>query len=249
MKLVFFIGLHIRLWKTMLDFILPFTLGWRLCQAFLPPIFAYVLHCFLFAVQHLTDDHFEWLLTILWALWNLRNGNLLPRKYYPILDSKISKPTRTRWNPPPRGLYKVNFGGVFDCNGKKGGVGIIIRDNEGFVWGGAAVKMDGVTDASVGEAMAAVKALEVAREMGCRRVILESDCVGILSELLVKGVDEGKRVMGEVEECYIHRIQREGNQVANLIARHSLVSPEDLFWQHDYPNFIHQVIMFDAINV
>ncbi|KAK8542181.1 hypothetical protein V6N12_014784 [Hibiscus sabdariffa] len=235
----------------MLGFIVPAKLtafGWRLCQAFLPQIFAYVLHCFLFAIQHLTDDHFEWLLTILFT-----NGNLMHRKDYPVLDSKRSKPaafpTRTRWNPPPRGLYKVNFGGIFDCNGKKGGIGIIIRDNEGFVWGGAAVKMDGVTDESVGEAMAAVKALEVAREMGCGRVILESDCVGILSELLMKGVDEGKRVMGEVEECYIHHIQREGNQVANLIARHSLVGEEDLFWQHDYPNFIHQAIMFDAINV
>ncbi|GMJ11969.1 hypothetical protein HRI_004866100 [Hibiscus trionum] len=269
--MVFFIGLHIRVWKTMWDAIVPTkltTFGWRLCRAILREIFAIAVHWFEFAVRHITNEDFEWLLIILWALCNFRNRNFVLEKDRGEkeklgLSSERSKPTvfpvRTRWNPPPRGLYKVNFDVTFDGNGKRGGIGIIIRDNEGFVWGGAAIKIGKVMEASVGGAMATLKALEVARDMGCRRIILESDCVGILSDSSMKvvaegsglrcRVDEGKMVMGEVEECYIHHIQREGNEVANLIARHSLVSQEDLFWQHDYPNFIHQAIISDAINV
>ncbi|XP_039021748.1 uncharacterized protein LOC120153958 isoform X2 [Hibiscus syriacus] len=244
------------------------TFGWRLCQAILCEIFANGAHWFELAIQHITNEDFKWLLTLLWALWNFRNGNLVHEKgpsKKKNSDFDFERPKRIvfarriRWNPPPLGVYKVNFDGLFDDHGKKGGIGIIVRDNEGFVWGGAAIKIDVVTEASTCKATAALKALEVAREMGYRRVILESDCVGILSNFLTKDVDhgsqlscivyEGKSVMGTIEECYFHHIEREGNQVANLIAKYSLVNEDDLFWKLDYPNFIHQAIMSDAINV
>ncbi|KAK5845291.1 uncharacterized protein LOC108482459 isoform X2 [Gossypium arboreum] len=244
--------------------------AWRLCQFILHHLFSNGPHWLEFVSPRISNEDYERLLTILWALWSAKNGNLIPEKDRnekedPDLDqAMMSKPTvfstKNRWIPPPMGLHKVNFDGAFDGDGKKGGIGVIIRDNEGFVWGGAAIKIDDVMEGNINEAWAAVKALKVAQEMGYRRIILESDCFWVLNILLMEDVEdgsyvrciveEGKRVMGELEECYFHHIEREGNQVANLIARHSVImSEDDFFWKHDYPNFIHQSIMCDAINL
>ncbi|XP_040967151.1 uncharacterized protein [Gossypium hirsutum] len=269
----FFIGLQVRIWKTMWAITMPTKLAafaWRLCQFILHHLFSNGPHWLEFVSPRISNEDYERLLTILWALWSAKNGNLIPEKDRnekedPDLDqAMMSKPTvfptKNRWIPPPMGLHKVNFDGAFDGDGKKGGIGVIIRDNEGFVWGGAAIKIDDVMERNINEAWAAVKALKVAQEMGYRRIILESDCFWVLNILLMEDVEdgsyvrciveEGKRVMGELEECYFHHIEREGNQVANLIARHSVImSEEDFYWKHDYPNFIHQSIMCDAINL
>lgn len=155
--------------------------SWRLCQSILHHLFSNGLHWLEFVTPEISNQDYERLLTILWALLSAKNGNLIPendrnKKENSGLDQATMWkptvfPTKNRWIPPPMGLHKVNFHGAFDGDGKNGGIGIIIRDNEGFVWGGAAIKIDDVPEGNINEAWAAVKALEVAWEMGYHRII------------------------------------------------------------------------------
>lgn len=86
----------------------------------------------------------------LWAIWNARNNivwngggfdaghmsvsatNLLHefQKFHPLTIKKKSKKL-VRWCCPPSGRLKINVDGSFIHQMAKGGVGVVIRDDNG----------------------------------------------------------------------------------------------------------------------
>ncbi|CAL9010413.1 unnamed protein product [Prunus brigantina] len=86
------------------------------------------------------------------------------------------------WEPPPMGFVKVNIDGSWHSNGRKAGVGVVIRNSVGEFLGGMAASRVGHSALEV-EAEAAVMGLELAANLGYSDVYVESD-----SKTLVEGI-------------------------------------------------------------
>ena len=79
----------------------------------------------------------------------------------------------TRWRPPQSGFVKVNFDGVVFDNSNSLGVGAVIRNHSGVVMASCAKKLNQAYKAEEIEALAALKALQFAYDLGFQNAILE----------------------------------------------------------------------------
>ena len=76
---------------------------------------------------------------------------------------------------PQAGFVKVNF--------DKSSVGVVIKDNNGAVLASCSEKNFQASKAEETEALAALKALTFAHELGFQNVILEGDALGLIQAL------------------------------------------------------------------
>lgn len=76
-----------------------------------------------------------------------------------------------RWRTPPLGLVKINFDGAVFEDANMSGVGMVIRDNNGFVLASCSKKIPQAYKPDKIETLATVKALSFAHELGFRCAI------------------------------------------------------------------------------
>lgn len=88
-----------------------------------------------------------------------------------------------RWFPPPTCSYKLNVDGAIFYNQKKAGVGIILRDSSGNVVLVANKKEEEVPDPSTIEILAMFRGLQICANIGIQNLILENDCLLMISEI------------------------------------------------------------------
>ena len=90
-----------------------------------------------------------------------------------------------RWRAPQAGFVKVNFDGAVFGDSNKSSVGIIIKDNNGAVLASCSKKKKKIQayKAEEIEALAALKALTFAHELGFQNVILEGDALSLIQAL------------------------------------------------------------------
>ncbi|XVF56372.1 hypothetical protein PTKIN_Ptkin06aG0115100 [Pterospermum kingtungense] len=80
-------------------------------------------------------------------------------------------------------MVKINFNATFETLHKRGGIGIVIRDIEGFVFAAKVVQIEGVLDSCHPEASTAYHALEFATDRGFGSVIVKGDALTVLKAL------------------------------------------------------------------
>ncbi|XVF72903.1 hypothetical protein PTKIN_Ptkin12aG0158100 [Pterospermum kingtungense] len=66
------------------------------------------------------------------------------------------------WKPPTMGRVKVNFDGAISLADKRGGIGVVIKNEEGECMGALSAKIFWIEDPTMVEAIAAVRALKFA---------------------------------------------------------------------------------------
>ncbi|KAK9997384.1 hypothetical protein SO802_022070 [Lithocarpus litseifolius] len=97
-------------------------------------------------------------------------------------EPRIARP-RTRWFAPPNESFKINFDGAVFKDKDRAGIGVIIRDSRGLVMGSMSQVVPLPQTIVELEALAALKALEFAADLGLFNVILEGD-----SEILINAL-------------------------------------------------------------
>ncbi|KAL5847316.1 hypothetical protein ACOSQ3_010840 [Xanthoceras sorbifolium] len=85
-----------------------------------------------------------------------------------------------RWIPPDEGFVKVNSNAAIDISRGMVGLGWVVRDSEGFVLLSAVKPVMGGFSLEVAEVLAVLTALQVARDSGFNRVILDMDASTIV---------------------------------------------------------------------
>jgi ribonuclease HI len=90
------------------------------------------------------------------------------------------------------GLFETNTGGAFDARTGIGSRAAVVRDHADQVLIAQAKWLGHVGDALITEALAARDGLELAREMGCERVILEMDNSTLVSALSTPTADRSQ---------------------------------------------------------
>ncbi|XP_059436284.1 uncharacterized protein LOC132169234 [Corylus avellana] len=88
-----------------------------------------------------------------------------------------------KWKNPPVGYYKMNWDMALDNIHKCMGFGMIARDDQGNVIAAQSKHISAIQAPVVGEAMAALEAVEFSREVGLQDVILEGDSLQVVQAL------------------------------------------------------------------
>ena len=125
----------------------------------------------------------------------------------------------------------MNFDGALRLPGNKGGIGILIRNNNGEVMGAKAANVSLVDNAFMVEVMAMIDALILVREMGFTDVVVDEDALSVIKKMQKLEVDfspignfieEAKMMLPMFNSiCFMHT-RREGNKVANNLADYGL---------------------------
>jgi ribonuclease HI len=122
----------------------------------------------------------------------------------------------------------VNADGALSPGEGNGGVGVIIRNHHGGALMGACHFFPRETDPERVELLACRRAVQAARDLGTRRMVLETDSAEVVSKLRkgeldrsVHGplVEEVKVMIGEFEDSLVKHVRRSGNEVAHRLAK------------------------------
>ncbi|KAK3188547.1 hypothetical protein Dsin_028108 [Dipteronia sinensis] len=213
-------------------------------------------------------DELELFCTILWRVWFLRNAGLRGEQQWEVSEvvdwattflceykgscSVVSvgqRPNRGRpakWCPPCPGFYKINCDAAIDSKTSRIGIGIVIRDANGFVMASSSQVFAAAFNAQIMEAMGILRAILFSIDCGMSPCVLESDaevvvnwinkgshfdsvCGGILSDISSLSVERGG-----LSFCFV---PRQANEVAHCLAKNVLRSNHDLFWMEELPIF------------
>ena len=88
-----------------------------------------------------------------------------------------------KWTPPHEGVIKVNFDGAVNVNERTSGMEVVARDSDGMVVGAFESCVKDMIDPTTVEALAAVKALTFAKDMGFQKIILEGDALAVINKI------------------------------------------------------------------
>lgn len=164
-------------------------------------------------ISSLTDGDFSLFVVTCWALWNNQNNhmhsnlirspaeivefsrqyvqNFVDAIFHQVLDNVLPLPTviSRKWSSPPMSWIKMNFDGA--CFKEEGavGLGVVARNRNGCFLEGHSLMIGANLDVEASEAMGALDALRLVRQLGYSRVIIEGDSGNIISAIEFGGYD------------------------------------------------------------
>ena len=160
----------------------------------------------------------------------------------------------TRWKPPERDIYKVNYdGAIFEQQGKAG-LDVVIQNSNGEVMASMSLLVQLPSTVAQVEAMAARKAMEFALEIGFDEIILEGDSEIIYKDLLNIGsslalhghlIQDVKALVPLFSSICFSHVSWTGNQAAHSLARRAILSENLNVWMEEVPPDIIDVIQAD----
>ena len=119
------------------------------------------------------------------------------------------------------------------------GIGVVIRNHDGAVMASCAEKLNQTYKVEEIEALAALKALQLANDLGFQNVILEGDSLGLIQALKVEDhnlsplgllVEDVKLFANNFVRLSYSHIKRSGNSVAhNLIIWRNMLYTYQIF--------------------
>ena len=177
----------------------------------------------------------------------------LALNYSRIKKNRISPMVRHGWTKPQVDFVKLNVDAAFDSDSGTGGTGAIIRDHTGFFVTGGRWSLQHVEDAATAEGHALRNGLLLAGQVGCNRVIVESDCLEVI-QIMKDGGNSLGAAAAIYEECSFlcrsftavsfSHCPREANSAADSLAK--FVEVEHATWHGDPPVFLRDVITNDV---
>ncbi|KAL0011815.1 hypothetical protein SO802_006923 [Lithocarpus litseifolius] len=141
-------------------------------------------------------------------------------------------PAVQQWRPPDSHCFKVNFDAAVFCDLNRAGLGVIVHDCEGAVLGALSSSIPLAQLVAIVEALACVKAVKFALEIGLTCVVFEGDSAVIISTLTQEN--------GEVASYVVFVIL-----VADVLAKKAKLVVGDQFWLGDLPADIAPIVYRD----
>ncbi|KAI4999787.1 hypothetical protein ZWY2020_004376 [Hordeum vulgare] len=146
---------------------------------------------------------------------------------FSIACAHIAKIRTGGWNKQPKGYMKLNVDAGFDQDLLQGSVGAIIRDQNGQFIAAANERIDICYDSHTAEALAVRFGMNLARTIGCSKIVVNSDNLEIV-ETLKKGYSS-MAASAIIDDCFFMGLDfnhvifeycfRESNQVAHELAK------------------------------
>ena len=133
---------------------------------------------------------------------------------------------------------------------------MVIRDNNGVVLASCLEKLHQTYKPEEVEALAALKAVTLACDLGFRKAILEGDSLSLIKALKSTEdslspigllVDDVKRVASSFERLVYSHVKRNGNRVAHSLAKNALRIPNFQVWMEDVSSHITLILDLEVI--
>ena len=160
------------------------------------------------------------------------------------------------WKKPAENYVKLNVDASFSEATGTGATGAIIRDHTGQAIALAQRFLQHVGDAPMAEAFALLDGLRLAEQVGCNRILVNTDCMQVVSTMRDDGFsattaaavyDDCFKLWQEFSLISIEHCNRDANQVAHELARNSFLNRSSCIWADEPPNFIFATLAKDAI--
>jgi ribonuclease HI len=174
---------------------------------------------------------------------------------YQKAENKSSK-VRVRWKKPPEDFLCLNVDASYNIERSTGSSGAVIRDARGSFIAAAAKYYEHVFDAHMAEAMALREGLTLAQQVGCSRLLIQSDCAEVVETIKQGGLsatasvpiyDECAQLWQEFVSISIEHCNREANSVADKIARMTMESKLSCNWVNEPPSDILEALVNDVM--
>ena len=163
----------------------------------------------------------------------------------------------TRWLPPLTSQHKVNYDGTLFRESRLAGIGVVARDSDGRVVGALSDRVGLPGTVEEVEAIACREAVKFALQLGLTEVVFEGD-----SESITMAIISGKpcfssygHILDDVKALISHfasvsflHVKRQGNAVADKLAKVAKNFPCPHVWSDDIPNDVHQLVIHDSTN-
>lgn len=172
----------------------------------------------------------------------------------PAVEASVKQ--KEKWSPPDEGWLKVNTDGSFSNSDGHGGGGVVVRDHNGAFIAGATHFFPAAVDAEGAEILACRRAVELAKEIGCRNLLLESDCANAVKKLndtnkdrSVVGplIEELKAAMMVFDQVQVRAVRRTANVVAHKLAKEGCVNKLCKTWFSSPPDCIVSALVVDSV--
>jgi ribonuclease HI len=133
-----------------------------------------------------------------------------------------------RWSPPLQEWVKVNSDGAFSQGSGHGGGAVVMREHHGSFLAGSSWFFPQVTDPEHAELLACRAAVQLAKDRGVSKLMLESDCQAAVRKIATTELDRSvhgplvediKALLGDFEEFTVSFVRRTGNGVAHVFAK------------------------------
>ncbi|KAJ1435953.1 Ribonuclease H-like superfamily [Sesbania bispinosa] len=156
------------------------------------------------------------------------------------------------WVAPPMGWYKINCDAALADVGDWG-IGIIVRDSEGFVIAAASRKVETLGDATLTEAMGLRLAVQFALDLSLQDTIFEYDCKVVVDQVVHESfhnsyvglvIKDCSFLASNLRNCIFCHTRRNNNMVAHLLAKFACSNPE-ISWIEETPDYISSVVAVD----
>jgi len=217
------------------------------------------------ATTTLSADRLTEFVAIMWECWNARNrfifgdenlrDDLAQRAIRFVHSFREMKERGVNcstpempclWAPPSEGLVKVNFdAGKVDATVR--GWGCVFRDHTGEVILTGVSQQVGFQGAVLEEAGACLFAMRVALEHGFRRIVMEGDCLTLISLLQRKEcpnnvlgffISDILSLLVSFEFVSWVFVKRGGNGVAHALAKYQPIICGERIWAEDVPEVL-----------
>lgn len=143
----------------------------------------------------------------------------------------------SHWTPPLPGWLKANWDAALDTRNNRIGVGIVVRDEDGFVKVAHAKSFPYINDSEVAETIGAWQAVSLCYDRGWTGIIFEGDAVNVVGALKKIGhcwtscgqiiIESTRRRINELGLAQLQHVQREANNAAHLLAKHVVANSVD----------------------
>ncbi|KAJ0097104.1 hypothetical protein Patl1_28743 [Pistacia atlantica] len=162
-----------------------------------------------------------------------------------------SDPSSPRWQPPPEGIYKVNWDAIVRKENGTIGVGIAIRDWQGRFLATMRMKKTMLPDALVAESFAALQAVILAAYIGINQIILEGDALQVVNNLLRDEENWGQTGLISMDTKVlsrnfltfsVHHVKRASNVIAHTLAKNALTIDDVLVELEEVLNCIGSLV-------
>jgi ribonuclease HI len=149
-----------------------------------------------------------------------------------------------RWQPPPRNMFKANWGVGVNPQRQQMGVGVIVRDDHGRVHAAVSKTLDTFQEPVHGESFAALQVVEFCRDLGLQEVIFEGDSLQVINMILDheeswcrfgQVIADIKTVLGSFQRWEFKHVRRAQNTAAHGLANESVREVIDRVWMEEIP--------------
>ena len=177
---------------------------------------------------------------MVWLLWNRRPPRPLPLQ---------------QWRPPDPQCFKVNFDAAVFRRSSLASIGVIVCNHDGVAMGALSLPIPMAQSVADLEALACLKAVQFALEIGLTRVVFEGDSAIIINALL-HDASELASFGNILDDICLHssvfqfvefvHVSRNCNSVADALTKKAKSNGGAQVWLHNLPTDIVPLVLRDV---